>query len=346
MEGKKKKRKVGGIILLCMSFLLVIVLTFTMTLAWFFDSDWASNYVTMAGSVGIELRDNTDKKMHGSKGLYFNISTLLAYPGQAIDCSAKVYNNGGISVSENNKIGSACYVRARFIVYTDIDESKSETDIDSGKNNYLNATILYEFLNSLISKQNSLSTNTKYHWEYFRRTGGLGLSTSGTSTSDTLYYLEGGVSATQQTGQDEGYFYLCMKDTRPTGSNSSKYYLYSLPVSGEAVYLWNDQFILPWQLTNVSADKHIFVAIEFQAIQTFIPEITNGVIASRADNQAHDNERTAGGSDPYYVLYDNTSVQTVFNSINFRYGENAIVTNIDGINFGAMASVSRPTTGS
>lgn len=345
MEGKKKKRKVGGIILLCMSFLLVIVLTFTMTLAWFFDSDWASSYVTMAGSVGIELRDNTNTKMHGSKGLYFNISTALAYPGQAIDCSAKVYNNGGTSVTNNTGVGSPCYVRARFIVYTDIDENKGTNDIDSGKTNYFNATILYEFLNSLISKQNSLTTNTKYHWEYFRRTGGLGLSTSGTSTEDKLYYLEGNVSEAQQTTQDEGYFYLCMKDVRPTGDNSSKYYLYSLPVGGEAVYLWNDQFILPWQLTNVSADKHIFVAVEFQAIQTFIPQIDNGVIFSDADNQAHDNTRSET-SDPYYVLYDNTSVQTVFNSINFRFGDNAIVTKVDGIEFGEMAHVSRPTTSS
>ena len=125
MKVKNKKRNVGGIILLCMSFLLVTILTFSLTLAWFFDGDWSSNYVTMAGSVGIEIRDestNPAKTTSGAESLHFNITTKLAYPGQAVDINASVYNNGGISVSQNGKSGSACYIRARFIVYTNIDK--------------------------------------------------------------------------------------------------------------------------------------------------------------------------------------------------------------------------------
>ncbi len=337
MEGTKRKKKVGSIILLCMSFLLVIVLTFTLTLAWFFDSDWSSNYVTMAGAVGIEIRDDTTSpatKTSGAGTLHFNISTELAYPGQAIDASASVYNNGGLSVTTNGKEhGSDCYVRARFIVYTNIGTQLDGVP-DDNEVAYVNAQILYDFLNGLVSTQNSLETSeAPYFWKYYTRTGGCGLSTSGTKNDDILYYLEGSASSTRQTGDDNGYFYLCQK----TAANTTNDYLYALTYGQASVFLWNDQFIIPWQLSNYSADKHIFVGVEFQAIQTFIPEINNGMIASRADNQAHDNTRN-NNSDPYYVKYDNESVQTVFNSITFQ----EISTVIGDIDFSQYASVSTP----
>ena len=77
MKGKKKnKKKVGKILLLGMSFLLTIVLTFTITLAWFYDSDWASNSVTMAGTVGIEVRkQGATSATSGSGNLHFIITT-------------------------------------------------------------------------------------------------------------------------------------------------------------------------------------------------------------------------------------------------------------------------------
>ena len=350
MEGKRKKRKVGGIILLCMSFLLVIVLTFTLTLAWFFDSDWSSNYVTMAGSVGIEIRDETVDPAITTSGagtLHFNISTDLAYPGQAIDASASVYNNGGISVSQNQKQGSPCYVRARFIVYTNIGtpvEGEGGADPNDKETDYVNAKILYQFLNGLVVKQNNLSTNdVPYYWQYYTRTGGCSLSTTGIDDGDILYYLEGAASSTKQTGTDLGYFYLCQKTgVDAQGNGTTNGYLYALKVqeNNSAAFLWNDQFIIPWQLTNYSADKHIFVAIEFQAIQTFIPKIESGVINSDPDNQEHDNTRAENSDDPYYVKYDNESVQTVFNSCVFP----DVGTVIDGIDFSNYASQAVPPT--
>lgn len=349
MEGRKKKRKVGGIILLCMSFLLVIVLTFTLTLAWFFDGDWSSNYVTMAGSVGIEIRDETSspiKTTSGAGTLHFNISTDLAYPGQAIDASASVYNNGGISVTQNGKTGSECYIRARFVVYTNIGTPVTGEDGNADPNDneadHVNAQILYKFLNNLVKTQNGLSVeDAPYYWQYYTRTGGCGLSTSGVGSDDILYYLEGASSSTKQTGDDLGYFYLCQK----TAPNTTNGYLYSLPLQTSSVFLWNDQFIIPWQLTNYSADKHIFVAIEFQAIQTFIPEINSGIIASRPDNQAHDNTRAENSEDPYYVLYNNESVQTVFNSCVFP--DVSTIIKIDGVDFdfGDYANQAVPPAG-
>lgn len=334
MEGKKKKRKAGGIILLCMSFLLVIVLTFTLTLAWFFDSDWSSNYVSMAGSVGIEIRDPSitvegkPANASGAGNLHFNISTDYAYPGQAIDASAEVYNNGGISVTNNTGVGSPCYIRARFIVYTNIgltSESATEATL-------INSQILYAFLNGLVTTQNNLPVaNAPYYWQYYTKKGACALSTSGTSAGDKLYYLEGKSTYSEsdvnkQELKDEGYFYLCQKTGVNNGIGQTNGYLYPLTVGASSVFLWNSQFVIPWQLTNYSADKYIFVAVEFQAIQTFIPKIENGVINSNPDNQEHDNTRS--DDDPYYVSYDNISVQTVFNTIDFRVGENAFSTKI------------------
>ncbi len=357
MEGIKKKRKLGGIILLCMSFLLVIVLTFTLTLAWFFDSDWSSNYVTMAGSVGISIKDNTGKFTSGAGNLHFNISTDYAYPGQAIDASASVYNDGGISVENGTGTGSPCYVRARFIVYTNIgtplENGDGTTNTEDQEASYVNSQILYQFLQGLVNVQNSLPyTEAPYYWQYYSMSGGVQLSTSGTSSSDTLYYLEGQSSTTRQTGDDEGYYYLCQKNDHGTSANpGTNSFLKALNLQEEAVFLWNDQFIIPWQLTNYSADKHIFVAMEFQAIQTFIPKIDGGVIDSNPDNQDYDNTRAEGSlTDPYYVFYNNISVQTVFNSCVFADVSTSITTtdkngNPITIDFGSYSHTSKPSGG-
>lgn len=346
MKGKKiQKKKVGKIILLGMSFLLTVLLTFSFTLAWFYDADWASNYINMAGSVGIEIQrqqkllpdgkpdpKDTNLNTSGAGNLKFTITTDLAYPGQAIEVSASVYNNGGKSGAG----GSECYVRAHFAVFTniakgyDIERSAFSSDADyyaalnavyklktedyattqdfykaldklkavavNEKN--MGADALYDFFNTLVDRQNE--NNEDYYWKYYRAQGSKPLSSSGISTGDVLHYFEGKSSATESTNFDRGYFYLCYPDQET---------LLPLKVQDDAiVFLWNNTFIIPWNLTNASADKYLFVAVTFQAIQTFIPVIDeDGVISDEADNQ------TLAAN----CKYNNHSVQTVFNSCNF-----------------------------
>lgn len=362
MEGKrKKKRKVGKIVLLGMSFLLTIVLTSTLTLAWFYDSDWASNYVTMAGSVGIDLRDSSntiiadaDKGISGSGNLHFIITTDKAYPGQAIDVSASAYNNGGRSVNNNTSEGSPCYIRAHFAVYTDIGQDDPTTeDVNEAEiESEMNARSLYDFLFDLIEAQNAV-TDTDYEWIYLsNKNAGNGqyLSASGTSEADRKYYYEGSSYTTQDLAtaantDNKGYFYLCYKSgkgTTVTDKNKQSVaitetgVLKSLPVGETAVFLWNSTFIIPWTLTNYSADKNIFVAVEFQAIQTFIPEITNGIISNAANNQLSAEK----------CYYNDSSVQTVFNSCSFSSMSLIIDTENGTLNFGSgsYAKISTPDT--
>ena len=326
MQGKSsKKRKTGKIILLGMSFLLTVVMTFTITLAWFYDSDWASNSVTMAGTVGIEIRrkeldsdpEGANLTTSGSGQLYFDITTDLAYPGQAIDVSASVYNNGGKSVI-NGKSGSACYIRAHFAVYTNIGMDDPTTpDVDEAlEESEMNAQSLYDFLVGLVETQNKV-VGTSYYWQYHRNTGSMPISLSGTSTEDVKYFYEGTQyePGTQPSTKDRGYFYLCYKqgthqlDDNTTLSVAKDGVLMPLNVTKEAVFLWNDTFIIPWTLTNYSADKLIYVVVTFQAVQTFIPVISNaGVISGAANNQLPAMD----------CMYNNSSVQTVFNSCNFK----------------------------
>ena len=350
MKGKaKNKRKIGKVILIGLGFFLTIVLTFTTTLAWFYDSDWASKSITMAGTVGIEIRDGTTDAegnpitTTGEGQLHFNITTEKAYPGQSIDVSASCYNNGGNSGSG----GSKCYVRAHFAVYTNIGKAPDPADYAVGEyssdgtqnpayqealaiaNNEtdLSAEALYAFLEQLISEQNSAGAG--YYWAYYQNTGAVALSKSGISESDTNYYVDGkqykdathdseNSTAEQVTDvaaiKDKGYFYLC--------TNSTDKKLLPLSYGESAVFLWNSRFIIPWKLTNASADKHIFVALQFQAVQTFIPKMSAtkpGVIDPSADNQLPEDD----------CLYDKIEVQTVFSSSNF--GE--ISTTIGGIDF-------------
>jgi hypothetical protein len=112
-------------------------------------------------------------------------------------------------------------------------------------------------------------------------------------------------SATPQAKKDIGFFYLCYDDTTKGADNKI---LKPLEVGKTTAFLWNSTFVIPWQLTNTSADKHIFVGVTFQAIQTFIPIIENGSISKLADNQLSADLCT----------YDSIAVQTVFNSSHFK----------------------------
>lgn len=347
---KGKTRKINNLskgLLLAVSFVLTIVLTATLTLAWFYDTDWASSTATMAGAVGIEMRDHNDKVTSGEDQLHFIIATDLAYPGQAIDVSASVFNNGGSSIvnyfkDPNNKpttpggttdangyhptddeiaaagdqlIGSACYIRAHFAVYTNIgtrqdDPNTNENEADPETEKLLNAQGLYEFMVGLIETQNSIP-NPTYRWVYYRNENAVKLLQG-------KYYYNGNIIEPAQ-GQtvpnqiiDEGYFYLCYTDG---------YTMLPLKVGDKAAFLWNDTFVLPWQLTNASADRSIFVGLSFQAVQTFIPVIdgATGVISKLADNRLK----------PELCYYYDNSVQTVFNTSFFE----PIDTVIDDIDY-------------
>ena len=352
MKGKaKEKRKIGKVILIGMGFFLTIILTFTTTLAWFYDSDWASKYINMAGTVGIQLRreelptdgDNPDLVTSGAGNLYFTIfnetNNPKAFPGQSIDVSASVYNYGGRSGEK----GSDCYIRAHFAVYTNIGKDPVREDFPAGAvgdaefadaqaladvEKAMGADALYAFLNSLISKQNG--KNPGYYWQYYQNPKAMPLSESGTgnnpenptASTDIDYYFEGSKLTDQQLANkdsmpDRGYFYLC------TDSKSKK--LLKLTRESTAVFLWNDTFVIPWQLTNNSADKILFVALTFQAIQTFIPKISDGIINSDPNNQLPADQ----------CLYDCESVQTVFNSCAFPALNTTINVNGTDITFDA-----------
>lgn len=405
MKGKaKEKRKIGKAILIGMGFFLTIILTFTTTLAWFYDSDWASKYINMAGTVGIEIRrekqegegDDVNLRTSGTGNLYFHLynestdPNAKAYPGQSIDVSASAYNNGGRS--GNN--GSDCYVRAHFVVYTNIGKLPDKADYIGTEENGgtdaqayidavalfkentgiedpspaqllqagikasdyisengegddaiafirdtntanaesgMNAEALYSFLYTLIAKQNANKDSTGYYWHYYKHTGALPLSDSGTSNADLKYYIDGQIvtQANAATAVDAGYFYLCYTNNEAnkayTGSKDGV--LKPLGRYQSAVFLWNDTFVIPWQLTNASADKKLFVGVSFQAVQTFIPKmetteggISTGIINSDANNQLPATDCT----------FNSVAVQTVFNSCNFTPIDTSVLETIFG----------------
>ena len=355
MEGKaKSKRKLWKVLLLAMSFVLVIVLTASVTLAWFYDSDWANKEVLMAGAVGIEMRDSSGKTS-GEGAFHFEITGEKAYPGQAVDVEASVFNNGGksgtkwwatsthndgtddqIGVQEEGTEtaddaaaeqaalaasgeGSACFVRAKFLVYTNIGTELNPdwTDGDDIDDKYIsdddathfNATALYNTLISLITARNTGSTD--YSWVFWQNADAR--MPIGNNTTDRATYYNGTTTSSTDAIADGGYFYLCYAEgntSKPTGSTAKT--LYPLPVGEDAKFLWDGTYVIPWQLTNASADKTIFVAVTFQAIQTFIPRMSasvvdgdiGGIISSEANNQL----------ELIYCNYDDRSVQTVFNS--------------------------------
>lgn len=317
MKGKTKKRKIGKILLLGLSFILTIVVTFSITMAWFFDSDWASKDITMAGKVGIELRDYNQVTTSGQDALNFKISTDKAYPGQSVQVSAEVRNN---SADDLTTAGGACYIRARFSVYTDITDSAFD------------ASKLYTYISKLITAQNSTATN--YCWNYYQA-GATPLSDSGISDQDISYYLNGknlGDADPGSSVKDDGYYYLCYKANMdltqkiPTPSTAddatatedqtiktTANILKPLSINESNVFLMNSTFIIPWTLTNDFADKTIRLLVTFQAIQTFIPQIGSeggvsaGFISTAANNQLL----------PSLCTFNSNSVTTVFNSCSY-----------------------------
>lgn len=326
MKGKiNSKRKIVKALLLVLSFVLTIVLTASVTLAWFYDSDWASDHVTMAGSVGIEMRESTDRDnpangvlTSGAGELHFIINDATtngkAYPGQAIEMEAGVYNNGGVSKENGTSNGSECYVRAHFEVYTNIGDYNLEeieddptlTELEKEEiraNALMNAQGLYEFLVGLIDTQNEVN-GAQYIWTFWR-------NNDAKHTINEETYHNGVKTSDSALKPDVGYFYLCQSDGVT---------LKRLSVDESAVFIWNSTFVIPWQLTNLSADKNIFIGLSFQAVQTFIPRIDSGII----------NDTLAHNQLPYAdCKYNNVSVQTVFNSSYFP----AISPIVDGVDF-------------
>ncbi len=325
MKGKnKKKGSFGKAMLIVACMILTAIISVSITMAWYFDRDWASHTVTMAGAVGITLKDNTDTVTSGADQLHFNITTQYVYPGQSIDVSVKAYNDSTTNpaTSATSK-GSPCYLRASFRVYTDIGQGAGASrpgEVEA------NAQAIYDFLFGLIKEINHDHTsNYGYRWVYFRHYGSQLL--------DSQYYYEGTGSGSATTDYDKGYFYLCYDLDGPNtgytplngGSTitiTNRDALYPLPISTGAAFLWNGQFVMPWQITNYTADKKMFVVVEFQAIQTFIPLIASGTISSAVNNQVAPNDCT----------FYNPSVQTVFNSCAFASED---LTNTLNTTFGA-----------
>ena len=348
MKGKTKNKKLMKVLILAVCFVLTIVLSVSLTMAWFFDTDWASTAVTMAGAVGIEMRDGS-QATSGSGNLHFVVESEYSYPGQAVEVEASVFNNGGSSVINHfgktptydeiqsgaesgdlAKVGSACYVRAHFAVYTNIGtdtkvypenatpEEKAEIDLQFTENAKLNSTALYSHLVDLVKTQNqavyddsTIDAKDKYQWVYFRNENPVYNFDGknyymGIERADNFIVDMDGDG--EQDAGDEGYFYLCMSD----GTT-----LKPLKVGEDAAFLWNSTFVIPWQLNNFSADKDIFIGVIFQAVQTFIPEmdVASGkyTIGGEADNQLDDDE----GTDGYQHHYNSPEVQIVFNTCRF-----------------------------
>lgn len=354
MKGKTKtkNRKVAKVLILAVSFVLTAVLSVSMTMAWFFDTDWASTAVTMAGAVGIEMRDGS-QATSGSGNLHFVVESEYSYPGQAVEVEASVFNNGGSSVINHfgktptyaeitgaagtgdlDGVGSACYIRAHFAVYTNIgtdvktypdgatEAEKTEIDKQFEENAKLNSTALYSHLVDLVKTQNQKvhddnRITDKYQWVYYRN------NTPVYDFDGKTYYM--GLERADDftvTGGDEGYFYLCMSDGKT---------LKPLQVGEDAAFLWNSTFVIPWQLNNFSADKDIFIGVIFQAVQTFIPKMdvegNKYTINGDADNQLDSDDDTSNG---YQHDYDAPEVQIVFNTCRFT----AIDTVIDSKDYG------------
>lgn len=334
MKGKTiDKKRIIKTLMLIMGFVLTIVLTASVTLAWFYDSDWANKSVTMAGSVGIEMRDDSGNLTSGAGNFHFMIDGKKAYPGQSIEIEASVFNNGGTSIEnhfkgktydkaggegkyndtdiknagtgasaniDGDEVGSPAYIRARFIVYTDIGADAKPDDYDTNPtvkaeyddNLKFNAACLYKAMLDMITDRNTKQSD--YDWVFWQNDSAKMPIKEGATTKN---YFEGVVNDTAT--DDGGYFYLCKNDSN---------ILMPLNVGDAAAFLWDGTFIIPWQLTNMSADKTIFVALEFQAVQTYIPLINaSGEISTAFPNQLDANK----------CIIQDRSVQTVFNSSRF-----------------------------
>ena len=388
MKGKTlNKKKIIATLMVVMGFVLTIVLTASVTLAWFYDSDWANKTVTMAGTVGIEMRNDAGTVTHGAGKFHFKISSDRAYPGQAVQVQSSVFNNGGTSIENHfgataydddaiknagaNQVGSSAYIRARFVVYTNIGTTATGTELpakiekptapaalpsgataeqieahnaalatyhetldryyeietlhqeynDSKK---LNATALYAELIKLVKEQNTNSAT--YDWVFWQNDDAR--MKVGNNSEDVATYFEGAVTSSSEAKPDGGYFYLCEEGTNK---------LAELKVGHAAAFLWNGTMVMPWQLTNIAADKTIFVALEFQAIQTYIPKMKTdtGVIDSTF-NTATGNQLEASK-----CIVQDRSVQTVFNSS--RFTSMSLLCTYGGIDYSTTVGFEKAT---
>ena len=302
------------IVLLALAFLMTIIITFTITVAWFFDGDWADNKITMGGKVSVYLTNgdntNTDDDddypydnlgQSGSKSLHFQLfgGAEKAYPGQTIDVKTSVYNDGD----------SDCYIRAKFMVATDV----VEQDLDLGN--------LYYFLYSLVTDINDVA-EYDYCWVYSE------LDYKTPIYFDGKYYLNGDSydkntwekTMTNDEKCDGGYYYLCQK----VGGAVSPL-LKPVTKSSLQTFFMDGTFLIPWTLTNASASCNLYAAVQFQAIQTFIPVVYNPnetdseSVEYNEDSNNHgtiskeENNRYPADS----VAYNTYSAQAVWNSCAF-----------------------------
>ena len=218
MEGKTKKKssKFLKVAILGISAILLVILTVSTTLAWFFDADWANNAVDMAGAVGIVLKgqDTSGNTVttSGAGQLTFRIhdNTKGVYPGQAVEVKASVFNNGDADDSLADGIGdadgfdtgddvatstedatlgqykttsSACYVRAHFAVFTDLPANDAN----------FNAKDIFYYLERMV---NAASTGKNYKWVHYvhdttNAADQIAITASGVAGDAVEYYKDG-----------------------------------------------------------------------------------------------------------------------------------------------------------
>lgn len=303
------------IVLLALAFLMTIIITFTMTVAWFFDSDWADNKITMGGKVSVYLTngENTDTSddttypydnlgQSGSKSLHFQLfgGAEKAYPGQTIDVKTSVYNDGE----------SDCYIRAKFMVATDVGDGE---DLDIGN--------LYYFLYTLVTDINKVSSYD-YCWVYSE------LDHTTPIYFEGQYYLNGDTFSKDEWEKtkpdaekvDGGYYYLCQK---VDGAVSSL--LKPVSKSSLQTFFMDGTFLIPWTLTNSSASCNLYAAVQFQAIQTFIPVVYNPNESDSSSVEYNEDSKYYGTiskkeNNRYpeaSVAYNTYSAQAVWNSCSF-----------------------------
>ena len=301
-----------NIVLLALAFLMTIVITFTVTVAWFFDSDWASNDITMGGKVSIYLTNGVKDgegnytQLYGKNQLHFKLfdsgdptapgyQKPVGYPGQTIDVRASVFNDGD----------SKCYVRAKFLVASNVPDSK------------LSLSSLYIYLQQLVNAINS-NSSYQYCWRYYEQTAANAIKFDGS------YYLNGTAYTdsawnTLENKSDGGYYYLCKKV-----SNAVSDILMPMELGELDTFFMDGTFLIPWQLKNDSAGCKLFAAVQFDAIQTYIPIVYNKDAASGTKEYTSDPTlhgticKDVNNQMPEdLVKYNTYSAQAVWNSCEF-----------------------------
>ena len=301
------------IVLLALAFLMTIIITFTVTVAWFYDSDWADNKITMGGKVSVFLTNGenigTESEpeyenlgQSGSQKLHFQLfgGAEKAYPGQTIDVKTSVYNDGD----------SDCFIRAKFMVATDVSDGE---DLDIGN--------LYYFLHTLVLAINEVE-EYDYCWVYFEH------DYTAPVYFEEKYYLNGDSydkdswekTMTNDQKNDGGYYYLCQKV-----GNAVSPLLKPVAKSSLQTFFMDGTFLIPWTLTNSSASCNLYATVQFQAIQTFIPIVYNPNETNASSKEYHQDSKYHGTISKAEnnrfpedsVRYDTYSAQAVWNSCEF-----------------------------